>query len=150
MLGNPIAVGQIDLAAEDAVTGRVIDLPRRPLDRVEHDVLVEAGHHAGRELDAGRMLRVELSARDIVLPSDDLLQTLDADDPERGGELAHAVVQAGLRMRRLRVVAEGARVLDQLWMPRDEHAALAGGDRLRRCERPQACVAPRSGATTVP
>ena len=55
---------------------------------------------------AGSGTRVELRARDLVLPGDDLRQPLDLDQPERGGELAHAEVEAVDLVGRLAVVAK--------------------------------------------
>ena len=50
----------------------------------------------------------------------------------------------------LAVVAEAAGELERLRVPGDEHPALAGRNRLRRCERPDPGVAPRPAAPPVP
>ena len=50
----------------------------------------------------------------------------------------------------LAVVAEGARVLEQLLAIRDEHSALAGGDRLGRIEGVGPGVAPRTRPAVAP
>src|SRR5207248_1073232 len=50
----------------------------------------------------------------------------------------------------LAVITEGPSELDQFGVPRDEHPTLAGRDRLRRCERPDACVTPRPRTAAVP
>ena len=96
------------------------------------------------------MARVELVAGDPVLPGHDLLEPLGAEDPERCGELVHTVVEPGRLVVRLAVVPEVTRELDQVVVPGDEDAALAGRDRLRRRERPQPGVAERPGLAAVP
>src|SRR5690242_13161387 len=50
----------------------------------------------------------------------------------------------------LAVVAVQAGVLEQVRVAGDEHAALAGGDRLGGVERVRAGVAPRAGAAASP
>ena len=90
----------------DPVAGLVVDLARRPLDRLEDDVLVEARDHSLGKLDPVRVQRVEVLPRERVLPGDDLVEALHADDSECGRELVHPVVEAGPRVVRLAVVAE--------------------------------------------
>ncbi len=48
----------------------------------------------------------------LVLPADDLRQTFDLHEPEGGGELAHAEVEALDLVGRLSVVAKAAGMLD--------------------------------------
>ena len=72
----------------------VVHLPGRALDRLEDDVLVEARDHAVRQGELRRIHRVELRARGLVLPGDDLVQALGLHDADRGGELVQAEVEA--------------------------------------------------------
>ncbi len=96
------------------------------------------------------MQRVELLARRAVLPGHDLLEPLDLDQPDRGGELAHAVVQALHRVLRLAVVAVLAGELEQRGLARHQHTALAGGDRLRGVQGVDARVAVAARPGAVP
>ena len=90
-------------------------------------------------------------ARDLVLPGDDLLHPLGLDQAERGGELAHAEVEAVDLVVGLAVVAERRGELEQRpSMAGDEHAALAGRDGLGRVERVDAGVAEGARARAVP
>ena len=114
------------MVPQHAVAGLVVDLARGALDRVEDDVLVEAGDHAVRQFDPVRMRGVEELAGDRVLPLGDVVEPLDADDAERGRELVQPVVHPGPRVVRLAVVDEGAGEVDQAFVGGDEHAALAG------------------------
>ncbi len=91
------------------------------------------------------MSGVELGARDLVLPAHDLVEALGLHERDGRRELAHAEVQARDLVGRLAVVAEQLRVLDQVVVAGDEHAALAGRDRLRRVERVDAGVAVGAG-----
>ena len=102
------------------------------------------------ELEARGVDRIELLAGDLVLAGDDLLEALGLHQADRGGELAHPQVEALDPVVGLAVVAEGARVLEQLLAVRDEHAALAGGDRLGRVEGVGAGVAPGTRPAAVP
>src|SRR5579884_4163737 len=93
---------------------------------------------------------VDVAAHSLVLPADDLRQALGLHDAERGRELVHAEVEAVDAVVGLAVVPERPREVERLLVARDQHAALAGGDRLRRGERPYADVAERPGAAAVP
>src|SRR4051812_43205225 len=93
--GDPVGIREVDLAAHYAVAGLVVDLPGRALDLAERDVLVEAARHAVREPEPAGVERVELGSRDLVLPGDDLVEPLGLGERDRGGELAHAEVEAG-------------------------------------------------------
>ena len=135
---------------QQAVAGLVVDLARGALERVEDDVLVEPRGHAVRQEQATGVAVVEHVARILVLPPDDLLEALDLDQPQRGGELAHAEVEPRSGVVGLAVVAVAARELGQLGMAGHEHPALARRDRLRRVERIDAGVAPRAGPAAVP
>src|SRR5439155_7631139 len=55
VLRDPVGVRQVDVVAQQAVAGLVVDLAGRAVDRVENDVLVEPGGHSGREDDAVRV-----------------------------------------------------------------------------------------------
>src|SRR4029077_5622723 len=126
------------------------DLAGRALDLLEDDVLVETGDHAVRELQAGGVDGIERLAGDLVLAGADLLEALGLHQADRGGELAHPEVEALDPVVGLAVVAEGAGVLEQLRAVRDEHSALAGGDRLGRIEGVGAGVAPRTRPAVAP
>src|SRR3954469_2081523 len=104
---------------EDAVAGLVIHLARRPLDRLEDDVLVEARRHPLGEPQSLLIDRIELFARDLVLVLDDLRRALRGHDTERRGELAHAQTEPLDAVVRLAVVAKRARKIDQLRVLRD-------------------------------
>src|ERR1700674_3126166 len=147
---DPVTVRQGDVVAERAMARLVVHLAGRTLERVEDDVLVVPRDHALREVHAIRVLRIEMLARGFVLPPGALVEPFDAHDAERGCELVQAVVQPGLRVIRLAVVAEPVRKVDQLRVPRDEHSAFSGRDRLGGSERPDARVAPGAGTLAVP
>src|SRR5439155_25410258 len=85
-----------------------------------------------------------------VLPLRDLVEPLDLDDADRGREFVHAEVQTVHAEVGLAVVPERARVLDDVGVPRDDGTALAGGDRFRCREGPDARVAPGPRAAAVP
>ena len=114
VLRHPVGVRQLVAGAHDAVAGLVVDLARRPLDRVEHDVLVEARGHAVGQLEAPRMHRIELLARDAR-------SSRPRSPPSaRSGRAPSAAVNSLMRKLRpvhvvvgLAVVAEGARELEQ-------------------------------------
>src|SRR5262249_20328161 len=110
---------------------RVVDLARRALDRLEDDVFVEAGAHSVRELEPRRIDSVEPLTGDGILPGRDLVEAPHLYEPDRARELAHPEVQPVEAVVGFSVVAEPARELDDVVPPRDEHAALAGGDGLR-------------------
>src|SRR5437588_3269015 len=88
--------------------------------------------------------------RPLVLPPGDLGEPPNLDDAHGCREFVHPAVQPLDAVARLAIVTERAHVLDDLGVPRDHGTTLAGRDRLGRCERPDACVAPRSGASAVP
>src|SRR5690348_9976761 len=94
VLGDPVGVRKVDVVAHDPMAGRVVDLAGRSLDRIEDDVLVEAGHHSFRQPDTTRVARVEPFARNTVLPRRDLVHAGDTEDTEGGGELVHPVVES--------------------------------------------------------
>src|SRR4029077_2143052 len=102
------------------------DPARRLLYRLQNDVLLETRRHSVGQCGPRRVQRVEVLARIGVLPSDDLLHALGLDEAERGGELAHAEVEAVDLVFELAVVAELAGELDQSRIRGDEHAPLAG------------------------
>ena len=137
--------------AHDAVAGLVVDLPGRALERLEDDVLVEPRDHPVGQLQPRGVERVELVAGDPVLPGDDLLEPLGAEDPERGGELVHAVVEPVGRVVGLAVVAEGLGELDQLGVAsrrgsrprRSRSSSSARTTRSPRRRRRRACARSR-------
>src|SRR5579875_2053519 len=98
----------------------------------------------------GGVAGVELLPRDRVLPRDDLRQPLDLDQPDGGSELAHPEVESCHAVLGLAVVAEGPRELEDLRAAGDEHAALAGCDRLGGVQRVDARVSPGARAAAVP
>ena len=53
VLRDPVGVREVDRVAHHAVAGLVVDLAGRALERLEDDVLVEAGDHPLRELARG-------------------------------------------------------------------------------------------------
>src|SRR5438445_5334474 len=138
------------MMAHDSVARLVVHLARRALDRLKHDVLVETGRHPRREHEPRRIVRIESLARGSVLPRDDLVEAFDTDDPQSSRELVHTEVEPVDSVVRLAVIAERPRELDQIVVSGDEHPAFTGGDRLRRRERPDTRIAPRSRAATVP
>ena len=96
------------------------------------------------------MDRVEVLARVLVLPGDDLLHPLGLDQGQGRGELVHPEVEAVDLVVELAVVAELLGVGDELIIAGDEDATLAGGDGLGRVERVDAGVAVGAGAGPVP
>src|SRR3954469_24291630 len=96
------------------------------------------------------MDRVDIDPRRLVLPADDVGEPFGLYEADRSRELVDAEVQPVDAVVRLAVVPERARELDRFFVAGDEHAALARRDRLRRCERPDADVAERSCAASVP
>ena len=147
---DPVGVRQVHVVAHDPVARLVVHPPGRALEPLEHDVLVEARDHARRQLEPARVDRVEVLPGDVVLPRHDLGQSLDLDEPERGGELVHAEVEPVDFVVGLAVVAEGAGMLEELGPVRDEHAALAGRDRLGRVQRVDAGVTVGAGLAPIP
>src|SRR3954453_22308776 len=93
---------------------------------------------------------VEMLSRKRVLPGDDLLHPRRLHQPEGGGELADAEVQARDGVIGLAVVAIRASVREQLLVSRHQHAALARRDRLGRVERADAGVAEAARPPSVP
>ena len=96
------------------------------------------------------MHRIQVLARDGVLPGHDLRDPLGLDQAERGGEFAHAEVEPLHVVVRLSVVPERPGELEERVMAGDQHATLAGRDGLRRVERVDARVAVGAGAGAVP
>src|SRR5260221_3510046 len=136
--------------AQRSMAWLVVDLAGRTLERIEDDVLVVPRHHAFGQMYAIGVLRIEALPRDRVLPCGDLVEPFDAHDAERGGEFVQPIVESGLRVVGLAVVAEPVCKLDQIGMPGDEHPAFTGRDRLGRGERPEARVAPGAGTLSMP
>ena len=96
------------------MTRLVVHTAGGALQPIEDDVLVQARGHPLGQLQPAWVLGVELGARHLVLEGDDLVQSLDLHQPERGGELAHAKVQSRDVVGRLAVVAIRACMLDEL------------------------------------
>src|SRR6266849_1345243 len=96
------------------------------------------------------MSRVEQFRSLLVFPPSDLVEPFNLDDADCGREFVHAGIQPVYAVVGLAVVTELARVLDDVCVPRDHGTTLASRDRLGRCERPDARVAPRSRAAAMP
>ena len=146
VLRDPVGVREIDGVPEHAVAGLVVDLPGGALERLEDDVLVEARDHPVGKLDPRLVTGSSSFARDAVLPRDDLLEPLGADDPERGRELVHSVVEPGRVVVGLAVVAERARELDQVVVAarragRPRRSRSSSSARTTRCPRRRRCPA---------
>src|SRR4051794_14387515 len=111
------------------MAGLVVDPARRVLDGVEDYVLVEAGGHPVRKLEPGRIPGIELRARVVVLPANDLVEPLDLHESDGGGELAHPVVEAFHLEVRLAVVAVEAGAGGEPGVPPGPHAPPPPGGR---------------------